>query len=143
MGTRKVPVPVRNSYIRRLVSNNTFVQKLVKAICEALQYRSSMIRFKCRSGRHRSVAAVHVTQYVLRGMIGEGNITTRHALRHHWQNICHLQRNECYHFFTSHLRHFSAQLRRSSVTCCRHFGNTRPPAMVEAPGFTRSDRGNA
>ena len=84
--------------IQNLMVNETFMRKLFNAMKEALEHRVSKIRFVCHSGRHRSVAATHLAQLILAGIVGEHRVAVRHASSGHWQNLCQLQCNQCWNF---------------------------------------------
>ena len=84
--------------VSRMLGNMDFTQPLFDALFEALQHQQSTIRFTCASGRHRSVAAVHLAQAVLRGIVSSSNISIQHVSQHHWGNLCHLRCAECYNF---------------------------------------------
>ena len=84
--------------VSRLIANMEFMQPFFDALYEALQHRQSTVRFTCTSGRHRSVAAVHLAKHVLRGIVSYSNISIQHASRGHWGGLCNMQCAECYDF---------------------------------------------
>ena len=85
----------------RMIASMDFMQPVFDALFEALQHQRSTIRFTCASGRHRSVAAVHLAQAVLRGIVSNSSISIQHVSRHRWGNLCNLRCAECYNFVHS------------------------------------------